>query len=52
MTYRSLVLMVVAYSVVVIPMDDIWSLVDMVGYYSVMIIPKDDIWFIGQFGSC
>ena len=39
MTYGSLVNVVVSYSAIVIPMDDIWVKGRMVVGYSVMVIP-------------
>ena len=39
MTYRSLVNPIVSYSVMVLPMDDIWVIGHMVVGYSVMVIP-------------
>ncbi|CAI9267831.1 unnamed protein product [Lactuca saligna] len=51
MTYGSLVKMIVAYCVMVSPIDYIWVIGQHVAY-GVMVSPMDDIRVIGQHGSC
>ena len=43
--------MIVSYSIMIMPMYDIWVIGHVIGAYSVMVIPIDDIRVIGQCGS-